>query len=120
MNKIVLSFLLVFTLFYTTGCQHHNNPQVKKKTHKKYNRKIPSKSKFSRVKKGMGQNQVIHLIGQPTDRGSHVTGKAFMPFYYGSDRYRVVFYYRHQGTLEFNTRGRLVAIKYNRKENGYR
>jgi hypothetical protein len=33
---------------------------------------------------------------------------------------RVVFYYRHQEILEFNTRDRLVAIKYNRKETGYR
>jgi outer membrane protein assembly factor BamE (lipoprotein component of BamABCDE complex) len=120
MNKIVLSFLLVFTLFYATGCNHGNDPQVKKKTHKKYNRRVPSKSKFARVKKGMTQGQVIRKIGRPSDRSSFMTGKGFIPFYYGPDRRRTVFYYRHEGELQFNTRGDLVAIKYNHKANGYR
>jgi outer membrane protein assembly factor BamE (lipoprotein component of BamABCDE complex) len=120
MNKIVLSFLLVFTLFYTTGCNNGNNPQVEKKTHKKETRSIPSESKFARVKKGMSKGQVIRRIGHPSDRSSFMTGKGFIPFYYGPDRRRTVFYYRHQGELQFNGRGRLVEIKYNHKEDDYR
>jgi len=120
MNKIVLSFLLIFTLFYTTGCHNGKHPHLKKKTHKKYHRSIPKKSKFSRLRKGMGQNEVIHRIGRPSDRSAFITGKGFIPFYYGSDRSRTVYYYRHQGQLEFNSRGRLVEIKYNRSEDGYR
>ena len=120
MNKIVLSVLLIFTLFYTTGCNNGHNPQVKKKTHKKYDQRIPSKSKFAKVKKGMTQGTVIRKIGYPSNRSSFITGKGFIPFYYGPDHRRTVFYYRHQGELQFNGRSRLVEIKYNRKENGYR
>jgi hypothetical protein len=45
-------------------------------------------SKFTRLQIGMSMKQVTDLIGQPTDQGAYVTGKAWIPFYYGSDRYR--------------------------------
>ncbi len=38
-------------------------------------------------------------MGTPTDQGAYVTGKAFIPFFYGSDRYEVV--YKGQGRLIF-------------------
>ncbi len=120
MNRIILSFLLIFTLFYTTGCNKGNNPQVKKKTHKKYNRSIPKSSKFRRIKKGMSSRQVTHIIGRPTDTGYFRTGKAWIPFYYGPDTSRTVYYYRHEGELQFNRRNRLVKITYNPSEDGYR
>jgi len=114
MNKITLSFLLIFTLFYTTSC-NNNEPKVKNKTHEKYNRNVPRTSKFSRLKKGMTRSQVTRRIGYPSDRSSFMTGKGFIPFYYGPDRRRTVYYYRHQGELQFNGRGILVEIKYNPK-----
>ncbi|SMQ97805.1 hypothetical protein PD885_00537 [Xanthomonas fragariae] len=38
-------------------------------------------SKFTQLKIGMPMKQVTDLIGQPTDQGSYVTGKAFIPFF---------------------------------------
>ena len=120
MNKITLSFLLIFTLFYTTGCNNGNNPKVKNQTHKKHNRHAPKNSKFARLRNGMSQDEVTRRIGHPDDRSSFMTGKGFIPFYYGPDTRRTVYYYKHQGELQFNTRGHLVAIKYNPSEDGYR
>ena len=43
-------------------------------------------SKFSQLKIGMGFRQVQDIAGPPTDQGAYITGKAFIPFYFGSDR----------------------------------
>lgn len=58
-------------------------------------------SKFTQLKIGMSAAQVLSLLGQPTDQGAHPTGKAWIPFYFGSDRYRYEVVYRGQGRLLF-------------------
>ncbi len=58
-------------------------------------------SKFAQLKIGMSAAQVQALLGQPSDQGAHITGKAFIPFYFGSDRYRYEVVYKGQGRLLF-------------------
>ena len=58
-------------------------------------------SKFSQLKIGMSAAQVQSLLGQPSDQGAHPTGKAFIPFYFGSDKYRYEVVYKGQGRLLF-------------------
>src|SRR5687767_7965356 len=41
-------------------------------------------TKFTRVQIGMSAKQVMDIVGQPTDQGAYVTGKAFIPFFFGS------------------------------------
>jgi hypothetical protein len=84
-------------------------------------------SKFTRLKIGMGMKQVTDLVGPPTDQGAYVTGKAWIPFYYGSDRYRHELVYKGQGRLIFSgggmgdySSGHLTSIIHNAKEEGYR
>jgi hypothetical protein len=84
-------------------------------------------SKFTKVKIGMGMKEVTDLIGPPTDQGAYVTGKAFIPFYFGGDRYRHELVYKGQGRLVFAggsvgnpSAGRLIRIVHNAKEPGYR
>jgi len=84
-------------------------------------------SKFTKLQMGMGMKQVTDLIGSPTDQGAYVTGKAFIPFYFGSDRYRHELVYKGQGRLVFAGgsvgnlgAGRLIRITHNANEPGYR
>jgi hypothetical protein len=58
-------------------------------------------SKFSQLKIGMSSAQVMSIMGQPNDQGAHITGKAFIPFYFGSDRYRYEVVYKGVGRLLF-------------------
>jgi hypothetical protein len=58
-------------------------------------------SKLGQLKIGMSSAQVMSLMGQPSDQGAHITGKAFIPFYFGSDRYRYEVVYKGQGRLLF-------------------
>lgn len=62
-------------------------------------------SKFAQLKIGMTSAQVLSLLGQPSDQGAHITGKAFIPFYFGSDRYRYEVVYKGQGRLLFASNG---------------
>jgi hypothetical protein len=84
-------------------------------------------SKFTKLKIGMSMKQVIDLVGQPNDQGTYVTGKAWIPYYYGSDRYRHEMVYKGQGRLIFAggsagdySSGHLISIIHNAKESGYR
>ena len=63
--------------------------------------KLAPGSKFGLLKVGMGMKQVTDLVGQPTDQGTYITGKAFIPFYFGSDRYRYELVYKGWGRLIF-------------------
>jgi hypothetical protein len=58
-------------------------------------------SKFSQLQIGMPATQVISKIGEPSDQGAYITGKAFIPFYFGSDKYRYEVVYKGQGRLIF-------------------
>lgn len=85
--------------------------------------KPTQESKFTNLKIGMGMREVTDLIGQPTDQNAYVTGKTWIPFYYGSDRYRHELVYKGQGRLVFaggvvgdHLSGYLISIIHNAKE----
>ncbi|NOT85115.1 MAG: hypothetical protein HOP02_10160 [Methylococcaceae bacterium] len=84
-------------------------------------------SQFKKLQIGMSTRQVLDLIGQPSDQGAYMTGKAFIPFYFGSDRHRYEMVYKNQGRLVFAggsvgdfISGNLIWIIHNPKESGYR
>lgn len=90
----------------------------------------PVNGKFSGLKIGMGVNEVISVAGAPTDTRSHITGKAWIPFYFGSGRYETVFYYKGVGRLTFsggagaysigvNDGSGLTVIEYDKAERGF-
>ena len=67
---------------------------------------IPAKSsKFAKIRIGMGQKEVEDLIGVPNDSHDYVTGKAFIPFYFGKDAYRIQTFYKKEGSLTFQGGG---------------
>ena len=82
-------------------------------------------SRFAKLYIGMSQRQAEDLVGRGTDTDSHITGKQFIPFYFGGDQYRVVNYYKNEGQLEFAPRSfmgqanTLVRIVNNPTESGY-
>jgi hypothetical protein len=86
-----------------------------------------AKSRFAKLQIGMPMQQVVNLIGQPSDQGAYVTGKAWIPFYFGADRHRYEMVYKNQGRLIFAggsignfTGGKLIWIIHNATEAGHR
>jgi hypothetical protein len=83
--------------------------------------------KFSQLQIGMGIRQAMDIAGPPTDQGAYITGKAFIPFYFGSDRSRFELVYKGQGRLIFAggsvgnlSGGNLIWIINSATETGYR
>jgi hypothetical protein len=84
-------------------------------------------SKFDQLKIGMGMKQVTDIVGQPTDQGAYITGKAFIPFFFGSDRHRFEMTFKGKGRLIFAggnlgdySGGNLIWIIHSAHEQGYR
>lgn len=84
-------------------------------------------TKFTRLQIGMPMKQVTDLIGQPSDQGAYITGKAFIPFYFGGDTHRQELVYKGQGRLIFAggsigdfTGANLIWIIHNANEPAYR
>jgi len=84
-------------------------------------------TKFTRLQIGMPMKQVTDLIGQPSDQGAYITGKAFIPFYFGGDTHRQELVYKGQGRLIFAggsigdfTGANLIWIIHNGNEPAYR
>ena len=83
-------------------------------------------TKFTQVQIGMSRAQVQSIVGAPTDQGAYITGKAWIPWYFGSDRYRHEFAYKGMGRLifagsgGFDTNAHLVWIIHNKNDSGFR
>lgn len=80
---------------------------------------IPAGSKWSRLIIGMEQDEVERILGGTShDIRVMPTGKAFIPFYYGTDRHRYEVVYRGQGSVSYTGgswgggRGVLMMINY--------
>jgi hypothetical protein len=75
------------------------------------------------VHQGMDPAQVQRLLGAPTSVRPFITGKAFIPWYFGPDRTRTAFYYKGQGRVIFsgdpvNANSRVVEVQYDPSEPG--
>jgi hypothetical protein len=87
-------------------------------------------SKFTKLQIGMGMREAMDIAGAPTDQGAYVTGKAFIPWYFGADKHRQELVYKGMGRLIFasgggwgfggGSGGNLVWIIHNSNESGYR
>ncbi len=83
-------------------------------------------SKFTQLKIGMSAKEAMDIAGQPTDQGTYITGKAWIPFYFGSDRYRYEMAYKGQGRLifagsaGFDFNSHLIWIIHSAADTGYR
>ncbi|NTV69156.1 MAG: hypothetical protein HGA71_03315 [Azonexaceae bacterium] len=80
---------------------------------------IPPGSKWARLIIGMEQPEVERILGGTSnDVRVMPTGKAFIPFYYGTDRHRYEVVYRGQGSVSYTGgswgggRGVLMMINY--------
>jgi hypothetical protein len=62
---------------------------------------IPKNHPFGKITKGMPDHEVQKLLGQPSDRRDYITGKQFIPWYYGKDTGRSDWFYKGKGHITF-------------------
>ncbi len=87
----------------------------------------PASSPLSKVQLGMHKKQVQDLLGAASDENGYLTGKAFMPWYFGNDAHRTCWYYKGMGRVVFadgNIFGggggsEVIRVDYDPSESGY-
>ena len=63
---------------------------------------VPASSPLSRIKSGMTDIQVRKILGEPDNSNSYMTGKAWIPFYFGGDTHRTEWIYNGTGRVVFS------------------
>jgi len=121
LKNFVILFLLIGVLGFSAIANWASSTNINENSSKnQYAQNIPSNSLFAKIRIGMGQRQVMDLIGQPSDLQTRMTGKNWIPFYFGSDRMRTIYYYKGQGRIFFSGNSRVMKIDYDPAEDGYR
>ncbi|MEX2207948.1 MAG: hypothetical protein WEF50_17110 [Myxococcota bacterium] len=75
---------------------------------------IPAGHAFGKVTNGMTETDVRKILGEPTRSKDYMTGKAWIPWYYGSDTSRQEWTYKGKGLITFSRNrysGGLKVIK---------
>ena len=84
----------------------------------------PAGSKLAGITKGMRAEEVQKIAGAPTTIRPYITGKAFIPWYFGPDRTRTAYYYKGQGRVVFSgdgglgTNSTVLQVEYDPSEPG--
>ena len=85
----------------------------------------PTDSKLAKVQVGMSPREVQNVMGAPDDENAYVTGKAFIPWYFGRDRTRTAYFYKNQGRVVFagtggwaSATGKVSRVEYDPTEDG--
>src|SRR5262249_24562684 len=85
----------------------------------------PPNSPMAKIHPGMTEPQVAAILGVPDDSKAYITGKAFIPFYFGPDQSRFACYYKGKGRVIFSGgnqwgagRGTVVSVEYDPSEDG--
>jgi hypothetical protein len=121
-SKAVLAGSTALALFLGVGCAHKNESQpAQTQTQSSQGKSaqansnnantsdaqpapkpIPKGHIFQKITAGMSENDVRKILGEPSDRRDYVTGKAFIPYYYGSDTSRSDWIYKGKGHIVFS------------------
>jgi len=62
----------------------------------------PAGSNLAKVEAGMNDAEVRKILGDPDDANAYMTGKGWIPFYYGPDTHRTDWMYEGQGRVVFS------------------
>lgn len=124
MKFIKINSALCISIFIVAGCASNSTQSTtpsSKNTQNEESRILgnpPAGSPFSKLRLGMSKQQVKDLIGQPTDMKLYSTGKAWIPYYFGTDIHRWEYFYKGQGRLTIAS-DKLYRIIYDPTEDGY-
>jgi hypothetical protein len=70
-----------------------------------------SGSPLSKVAVGMNDVEVRKILGDPDNANAYMTGKAWIPFYYGPDTHRTDWMYKGKGRVVFSRNRWSGALK---------
>ena len=117
-NYKLLALLLPFMLLASCASTNNNPGASSALPESRIEGNVPANSPFAKIQIGMSPAQVHSIIGQPTDMKQYITGKMFIPFYFGSDRVRREELYKGVGRITYASGAVFKAI-YDPSEDGF-
>ena len=99
MGRRLVPFVSITFLVGLIACSTQRTPEPDRPTRAAV--APQASSPLAKVEVGMTPREVENLLGAPTDENQYVTGKAFIPFYFGRDRWRRAYFYRGLGRVVF-------------------
>jgi hypothetical protein len=81
----------------------------------------PAGSDLAKVQVGWNDAEVRKVMGDPDNANAYMTGKAWIPFYYGPDTHRTDWMYKGKGRVVFSRNRysgslKVIRVMYNPKE----
>lgn len=82
---------------------------------------VPAGSPLAAVEPGWTDAQVRKALGEPDNSNAYMTGKAWIPFYYGPDTHRTDWMYKGEGRVVFSRNRysgglKVINVLYNPQE----
>ena len=71
----------------------------------------PADSLFAEIQLNGTEYEVRKVLGEPDNANAYMTGKAWIPFYFGSDVARTDWFYSGQGRIVFSRNRYTGALK---------
>jgi hypothetical protein len=71
----------------------------------------PAGHPFGKVTVGMNDTEVRKVLGEPDNANAYMTGKGFIPFYFGPDQTRTDWMYKGKGRIVFSRNQYSGALK---------
>ena len=96
-----VGFLAVFSLACASGGSGGDGESAPAKAAAE-EMPIPESSPLAKVELNMNDEQVRSTLGSPDASNAYMTGKAWIPFYYGPDTSRTDWLYKGQGRVVFS------------------
>jgi hypothetical protein len=116
--------LMVTMLLVASGCATQPSPAPTSVA--QVLQTIPADSPLANIHEGMSKAELFSLLGPPTDQDTSVTGKAFIPFYFGGDATATRLHYKGLGRVYVSGHGvfgggeKVLKIEYDPQEPGFR
>lgn len=119
----LLAGLLVCSFAALSACAHRATSESGSGRASASEMAPPPHSKLAKVREGMSDDDVRLILGAPTTARTYPTGKAWIPFYYGTDTMHTEWRYRGIGRITFSRNQytghlKVIRIQYDPHEPG--
>ncbi len=111
MTRILTLTFLMLALALSTACASGGGGGGDETQAKPMADAVPPNSPLAKIKLGMNDNDVRKILGEPDNSNAYMTGKAFIPYYYGSDTARSDWMYKGVGRVVFSRNRYSGALK---------
>jgi hypothetical protein len=116
MHRWLLTFIVVFGIAPLIGCasSRGGDEPAAAKVDDGYPEGFsapPAGHKLGQVAPDMNDIDVRKVMGEPDESNAYMTGKAWIPFYYGPDTSRSDWMYKGQGRVVFSRNRYTGALK---------